>query len=389
MASSNATTPNATPAGSPTTATPNVLPATKTGKFTGLGIEPLQTFSVSQKQPRVYLKTTNGSNYLPGQPRIRLHGTASGGNQSTDEVVDYLRDSHLTNELDELLPFMSYIFVQTPSYRHIMPLHHQGAHARDIIVDEAPGLHLVWYYDRIFIKPIPAYFYSSEFWTYLHSHSDPSKQDQRKENDVYAAAVGFMRSYYFLIKYKIDFVQACQLKLIPKVPGTDKHPTYEEFCRFIEQFNDITDIDTCRRYHYGELRLTRINRTSLLRKGRLAYFHIYPQWGSYLRHFLAPIVMVLGGCSIVLNAMQVTLNAQEMLGDPTQGSGLSQRWIYFTRASLYFPVVIIITIAVILVLSLVGVSVMAANDLLWAKTTRRKKRNGEPDAGNRSHGLIW
>ena len=115
MASSNATTPNATPAGSPTTASPNVLRATKTGKFTGLGIEPLQTFSVGQKQPRVYLKTTNGSNYLPGQPRIRLHGTASGGNQSTDEVVDYLRDSHLTNELDELLPFMSYIFVRLHS----------------------------------------------------------------------------------------------------------------------------------------------------------------------------------------------------------------------------------------------------------------------------------
>ncbi|CAI4212367.1 unnamed protein product [Parascedosporium putredinis] len=141
-----------------------------------------------------------------------------------------------------------------------MPLHHQQAHARNIIVDEAAGLHLVWHYDRIFIKPIPAYFYSSQFWTYLQGLSPaPNPADNRKFNDPYAAAIGFMRSYYFLIQFE--------------------HPTYAEFCRFIEQFNDISDADTCRRYHYGELRLTRINRTSLFRKGRLAYFHIYPQWG--------------------------------------------------------------------------------------------------------------
>jgi hypothetical protein len=49
--------------------------------------------------------------YLPGQPRIRL-GTAPDSYESQDELVRYLRDSHLTKELDGLLPFMKYIFVR-------------------------------------------------------------------------------------------------------------------------------------------------------------------------------------------------------------------------------------------------------------------------------------
>ncbi|CAI4212368.1 unnamed protein product [Parascedosporium putredinis] len=86
--------------------------------------------------------------------------------------------------------------------------------------------------------------------------------------------------------------------------------------------------------------------------------------------------------------MQVTLNAQEMLGEPSEAFDLGPQWSYFTRVSLYFPVVIIVTIASILALSLIGVAVMAGGDLYWAKTTRRKKRNGDPDAGNRSHGTC-
>lgn len=152
-----------------------------------------------------------------------------------------------------------------------MALHHQEAHARKVFVNEHPGLHLVWYYERIFIKPIPAYFYSSEFWKYL----------KEADAEVYRAALGFMRSYYFLIQHEIDFNQACECGLIPKKPGEGGvHPTYEEFCRFIDPFRHVTDSEVNRRFHYGELRLTRINRASIF-TGRLAYFHIYPQVSRY------------------------------------------------------------------------------------------------------------
>ena len=262
--------------------------------------------------------------------------------------------------------------VQTPDYQHINALHHQAAHAREIIVNENPGLHLLWYYDRIFVKPIPAYFLSAEFWSYLRNANTA----------VYQTAIGFMRSYHYLIQYELDYDLACKKKLIPyNRDDPEKHPSYAEFCRFIEQFDRVRDVDVAQRYHYGELRLTRINRASLLRKGKLAYFHIYPQWGSYLRHFFAPVILVLGGASVILNAMQVNLNAQEILD--SKGS-----WVSFVKASLWFPVVTTILIASVTVVALLGALGMALQDLVRAKKLRRDRKNGVTRTKTRSHGLI-
>jgi hypothetical protein len=42
-------------------------------------------------------------------------------------------------------------------------------------------------------------------------------------------------------------------------------------------FSQAGDGLVSRRHHYGELRLTRINRAAFFRTGSLAYFYIYPQ----------------------------------------------------------------------------------------------------------------
>ncbi|KAK3336293.1 hypothetical protein B0T19DRAFT_35217 [Cercophora scortea] len=319
--------------------------------------------------------------FLPGQPRVRLDddGQQEPDRNTRNELLEYLRKAHLTTELDDILPFMRYIFVQTPSFKHIMPLHHQKAHARDIIVVEKPGLHLVWYYDRIFIMPIPAYFYSTAFWTFLEQ-ADPA---------AYKAAVGFMRSYYYLIQYQIDFDKACEMGLIPRLPdssangtSTSRHPTYEEFYDFIAPFSKVDDASVNRRYHYGELRLTRINRTFVLFKFRLAYFHIYPQWGSFLAHLLAPIITVFAVCSVVLNSMQVSLAA--LATGP-----VGDAWPSMVSVSLYFPIAVIVLIAFIIVGALCGMLVKGIADLIWVNKTRKRKEAGDPDAGEKSHGVIW
>ena len=270
--------------------------------------------------------------------------------------------------------------MQTPSYAHVRPLHQQEAHERRIIVNEKPGLHLVWYYDRIFIKPIPAYFFSAEFWAYIRN----------ADKDIHRAAVGFMRSYYYLIQFQLDYEQACDKKLIPKTEdGSKRHPTYKEFVRFIEQFNEVTNDEVCRRYHYGELRLTRINRAATIFKRKLAYFHIHPQWGSYLRHFFAPIIMVLGGCSVIMNAMQVNLDAQEMIADAKDGpAGLSSSWSHFVSFSLYFPVVIIAMIAGVVGIAGTGTLGMAIGDLSRTRKIRSERRKGNFVPPSRSHGMI-
>ena len=253
-----------------------------------------------------------------------------------------------------------------------MPLHHQQAHAREIMVNENPGLHLVWYYERIFVKPIPAYFYSKAFWEYL----------KQADDNVYRASVGFMRSYYYLIQYEIDFEEACKRRLIPLKP--DKHyPTYEEFHDFIYPFSRVNDDHVSRRFHYGELRLTRINRTAFLFRRRLAYFHIYPQWGSFLAHILAPIITVFAVFSVVLNSMQVGLAALDM-GPGHEDSG----WPAFIAVSVYFPVAVIIFIALIIAIATVGISVMGVTDLIHGNNVRRRKKRGDRSAGEKSHGMI-
>lgn len=254
-----------------------------------------------------------------------------------------------------------------------MPLHHQKAHARQVMVDEKPGLHLVWYYDRIFIKPIPAYFYSQAFWDYLRN----------ADGEVFGAAVGFMRSYYYLIQYQIDFTEGCALQLIPK-KSDNQFPSYEEFCAFIEPFSAVDDNHVSRRFHYGELRLTRINRTAFLFKRHLAYYHIFPQWGSFLTHILAPIVTVFAVFSVVLNSMQVGLAALDM-GPGNEDSG----WPAFISVSIYFPVAIIISVAIIVLAAVVGIILMGVRDFIRGNKVRRRKKRGDPTVDEKSHGMVW
>jgi hypothetical protein len=258
-----------------------------------------------------------------------------------------------------------------------MPLHHQRSHARDIKVSENPGLHLVWYYEMIFIKPVPAYFYSQAFWEYLENAMPK----------LYKTCLGFMRSYYWLIQYEIDFHEACKLHLIP-AKGNGELPTYEEWCEFIEPFAQVGDDYVNRRFHYGELRLSRINRAALMFKGSLAYFHIYPQWGSFLEHTLAPIITIFAVCSVVLNSMQVSLAAMEVTSEVDLAT-LSGAWPKFLDASLWFPVVVMLSIALILAAALLGMGIMGLKDLFRGNRVRERKKRGDPNAGTRSHGMVW
>ncbi|SPQ19224.1 d1dd60ed-c7ba-4f40-949d-cdcd26a90bb3 [Thermothielavioides terrestris] len=329
---------------------------------------------IAEKQTRKMLRAKQGKKqYLPGQPRVRLEGTEHNADANTDGLLEYLRESHSTAELDDLLPLMRYIFVQTPSYKHIMPLHHQKSHARDLKVTEHPGLHLVWYYELIFVKPVPAYFYSPAFWEYL----------ENADQGLYRACLGFMRSYYLLIKYEIDFELARELRLIPR-KADGEYPTYEEWCSFIEPFGQVGDHWVNRRYHYGELRLTRINRAAFLFRGSLAYFHIYPQWGSFLEHTLAPLLTLFAVCSVVLNSMQVSLAALVMADSPPAG-----RWSHFVDASVWFPIVVMLAIAAVLAAAVVGITLMGFKDLFRANYVRHRRKNGDADAGTRTHGMVW
>jgi hypothetical protein len=112
-----------------------------------------------------------------------------------------------------------------------------------------------------------------------------------------------MRTYAYLIKFEIDFrkAQSTELGLIPT---GDKDPiTYERFAAFISPFAELDDDRVGPRYHYGEMRLTRLNWFARFLLGRLTYHHIHAQWNDYLGRFLAPFLTVFILLSTALSAM--------------------------------------------------------------------------------------
>jgi uncharacterized protein DUF6601 len=74
----------------------------------------------------------------------------------------------LTTELDTsvLNEIWKYLYlVASSSFDDINSLREQRLMRRKIVITETPGLHLVWYYDTIFIKPIPRFLFNFTMWT--------------------------------------------------------------------------------------------------------------------------------------------------------------------------------------------------------------------------------
>ncbi|PYH91311.1 hypothetical protein BO71DRAFT_401476 [Aspergillus ellipticus CBS 707.79] len=125
------------------------------------------------------------------------------------------------------------------------PLHRQTRLNRQIIVTETPTEHLVWHETRIFVKPLPEYLLSHDFWSTLSA-----------DRTLHASACGLLLSYCWLICTKSDLSIAHSAQLIPA------HITWESWTSFAADF--VAHIDTqslqdvSPRYHFGELRLSRL-----------------------------------------------------------------------------------------------------------------------------------
>jgi hypothetical protein len=257
------------------------------------------------------------STALPGQARVELRAP---------DLDEYLHEEFLVPQLDKLAPKLwlvrpnlqpkqrataisnltCFLQVSTPRSSHISALHHQAVRGRDIILAENLHLHLVWNYDKIFIKPIPKYLLSSAFWQYLAVQPVGT-------GDVQKAAIGFMRSYSHLIQHESDFNLAQDKGLIPKADG-NVAITWEAFAKLITAFDRYQDIHVSPRYSYGELRLTRLNFYTHIFLGKLTYHHIDAQWSTYLNRCIAPLLIVFAISSTILNAMQVELSVQGLRG---------------------------------------------------------------------------
>ncbi|KAH3916635.1 hypothetical protein HBH56_061200 [Parastagonospora nodorum] len=130
--------------------------------------------------------------------------------------------------------------------RQARPLHRQKLMQRTIHLTESVDEHLVWSKDHIFIKPIPGYLLNYELW---EEFLCPSEQQ-------FAGATGLLLSYVWLVASPIDFAIAIEERIFP--PSI----TWVAWRNVVHDI--LRDMDTVtaqadQRYHYGELRLSRLN----------------------------------------------------------------------------------------------------------------------------------
>jgi hypothetical protein len=127
------------------------------------------------------------------------------------------------------------------------PLHRQRLMNRTLVITENPDEHLVWHESRVFVKPLPEFLLSYEYW--LH-HLCTNKKRHRY-------ACGLVLSYVWLVNYPSDLQIAKDSQLPPE--NIDWASWTAFLVDFLTQINPHTLHQVARRYQYGELRLTRLN----------------------------------------------------------------------------------------------------------------------------------
>lgn len=290
-------------------------------------------------------------------------------------ISDFLHRELACPTIQCLYPHMHW--VATRDGHHIDALHHNLVKGRTIVATEDPELHLIWYKKTIWVKPLPRCLLSKTFWeTHLAESTTDDGQSASRSN-----AIGFMRSYACLIQHESDFLLAQECRLLPK----DKEDiNYLQLRRLLMPFQHELDDAVALRYHYGQIRLTRLNwalrlfQPSVLREkgylGRFYYHQLYWSTTDFVNVYIAPFFFTFATLSVILSAMQVGLAVETV------------RATAFERVSWGFSVLILVVIIIILMLLVVIVLWNFAAQIMLGSWRQRKppKRLGELAAETRA-----
>ena len=285
-----------------------------------------------------------------------------------------------TPVLDELREYLHFISPRNPY--HVDPLNEQYVKKRQAVITENPGLHLVWYYDTIFIKPIPHFLLNFTFWReFLLPPLSADMGNQQSELCTFLgrnsypiesldshckSALGFLRSYALLIRHRSDFHIAQSLHLLPE------DVTYWDFCAFIKPFCSLPNSVVSHRYMYGQMRLTRLNWAVRFLQprsvsigswfaNRLYYQELYTQSRDYATSWLPPLLFAFAALSLVLSAIQVMVTAQ----------GLSP-WGAFTHVAWGFSLATILFCTIASSILLVYFPILLLGQGIYALRCREK-----------------
>jgi hypothetical protein len=283
-------------------------------------------------------------------------------------VNDFLSQELNTPILNKL--YSNLWIITRKSGAHIDILSEHFVKQRSIIIVENPRLHLIWCENIVYLKPIPHCLLSHNFWeTYLVPQRASQDSGSYSSDELSAnclLALGFLRSYAHLIRYESDFIIAQEAHLLPSAT------TFTAFQIFIHSFLTIPDDLVAVRYHFGQIRLSRLNylvRILQPSEGFSWYYH-KPYWktGQFVKHYAAPIIFIFAPLSLILSAMQVVLAAP---GDDA--------WRVLASVSWGFSVAVIVLITGLAVLAVTIVLGFLINQGLFSLRTHRGKEKKEDD----------
>jgi hypothetical protein len=310
-------------------------------------------------------------NHIPDEP-------SEGLSQTT--VHKFLSSVLSTEVLDELYDSL-WLFARK-SGTSIDPLNRQRVKARDIIAMEDARLHLVWHGSRIYIKPMPLCLLNYDFWAiYLTPPANGNTSSQTGSSALQHSilalnrmnVLGFMRSYDMLVRHRVDFALAREAYLLPA------ELDWDSWSKFMVHFRDIKDDDVAKRYHYGQLRLSRLNWAVRLfrpRHAKTKWFYEIPHWstGRYIKQAITPLLFGFASLSLVLSSMQVLLTIPDEGLDLKRLTGSSL--VAMRRAFWVFSIMILLLSGAVWLLLVVIPTAALARELVWGFMNRERSDKG-------------
>jgi len=214
-------------------------------------------------------------------------------------------------------------------------LHQQHALRRTIIPCEEPALHLIWHANIIWIKPLSPSLTNYEFFEEYVCQSP----------ELYYLACGYLYSYTHLIRYYSDYRIAKEKGLLR---DDISWQAWQSFRLSLDSFFEQHPEYIHTRYHYGDLRLSRLNFVHRLGNFR-GYHNVYTHYGPYFSTYFASAIVIFAFASVTLTAMQVALTVPP-----------SDIPMYLAITSYRFSIAIIVAVAVIVIsLTLIFIPIVA------------------------------
>lgn len=297
---------------------------------------------------------------LPGHPQTTM---------DLPSISHFLKRDITTPKLNKYYHWLW--LVATHDSANINSLSLQAVRGREVTITQNPELHCVWHDKRLFIKPIPTFLLSYEFWDNVFTE-DFCSDDIGKS--LHQSALGFMRTYASLIQHPSDFAIASDKGLLPTedITGDDESPkkiTFEDFIAFIEWFNGHRVGDSCvsLRYHYGDLRLSRLNFWAKLVLTDFTFEKAYGNYDAYFSRFYGPLLFCFGILNLIMGAINLGINTEK-------GGWKEENWKTLYQVGNVFAIIVLIFICCV-ISTLVGLfSFMVVKEFVFGVKEHHKKR---------------